>query len=74
MPENEVFKQNVCVESDYSLSIPSTTSIKGIFVVLIFLSHFCQYIDINTLPYFYPYVFLRNVLGQLMVAPFLFYL
>lgn len=56
-----------------SLSIKQTTCINGIFVILVFLSHFCQYIDVSSLPYFRPYLFLRAHLGQLIVAPFLFY-
>lgn len=73
MPENKVSGQVASRGIDYSLSISSTTCIKGVFVVLIFLSHFCQYIDTNTIPYFEPYLFLRNIFGQLVVAPFLFY-
>lgn len=73
MPEKDVSGQAVCRKIDLGLSISSTTCIKGVFVLLIFLSHFCQYIDTNTLPYFGPYLFLRSILGQLVVAPFLFY-
>lgn len=58
---------------EYSLSVPQTTCIKGIFVVLIFLSHSCQYIDTKTLPFFRLYLLLGSILGQLIVAPFLFY-
>lgn len=56
-----------------ALSINQTTCINGIFVVLVFLSHFCQYVDASTIPYSRPYVFLQSHLGQLIVAPFLFY-
>lgn len=73
MPENKVSGQVASRGIDHSLSISSTTCIKGVFVVLIFLSHFCQYVDTNTIPYFEPYLFLRNIFGQLVVAPFLFY-
>lgn len=73
MPKKEDYSHTVCKGIDYSLSIPSTTCIKGIFTILIFLSHFCQYINTNNLPYFGPYLFLRSILGQLVVAPFLFY-
>lgn len=52
---------------------PSTTlSIKGVFVVLIFLSHFLSYVDVSE---FYD-VSARSVcsfLGQMIVVPFLFY-
>ena len=41
--------------------------------MLIFLSHFCSYIDTSTLPYFSGYLRLRTFLGQMVVAPFLFF-
>lgn len=56
-----------------ALSINQTTCINGIFVILVFLSHFCQYVDASAIPYFQPYLFLQSHLGQLIVAPFLFY-
>ena len=59
--------------TDRVLSISQTTCINGIFVIFVFLSHFCQYVDTSSLPYFQPYLFLRSHLGQLIVAPFLFY-
>lgn len=49
-----------------ALSKEQTTCINGIFVMFVFLSHFGQY---ETMPW-------NNLLlaiGQLMVAPFLFY-
>lgn len=58
---------------EHALSISQTTCINGIFVIFVFLSHFCQYVDTSSLPYFQPYLFLRSHLGQLIVAPFLFY-
>lgn len=60
-------------KSHDALSINQTTCINGIFVVLVFLSHFRQYVDVSTIPYCWPYVFLQSHLGQLIVAPFLFY-
>lgn len=73
MSETEISRQNIREKIDDSLSVSSTTCVKGIFVVVIFLSHFCQYIDTNTLPYFGLCLFIRSILGQLIVAPFLFY-
>lgn len=58
---------------EHALNISQTTCINGIFVIFVFLSHFCQYVDTSLLPYFQPYLFLRSHLGQLIVAPFLFY-
>ena len=56
-----------------ALSINRTTCVNGMFVILVFLSHFCQYVDTSLIPYFQPYLFLQSHLGQLIVAPFLFY-
>lgn len=53
-------------------SIPQTQAIKGIFVITIFFSHFCSYVDFNTW-YDVPMQKYCSFLGQLMVAPFLFY-
>lgn len=61
------------MDSDSALSISQTTCINGIFVILVFMSHFCQYVDTSVIPYFQPFVFLQSHLGQLIVAPFLFY-
>lgn len=58
---------------DNALSLNQTTCVNGIFVILVFLSHFCQYVDTASIPYFQPYLFLRLYLGQLIVTPFLFY-
>lgn len=60
-------------QSDY-MSVEKTTAIKGIFIVVVFFSHFENYIDINSLwsadIKFYEYF---NLIGQRMVTPFLFY-
>lgn len=51
-----------------------TLSICGIFAIVIFCSHFLSYIDKSSLNAFdKPLLFLTSSLGQLMVAPFLFY-
>ena len=54
------------------MSIPQTQAIKGFFVVTIFFSHFCSYVHFDT---WYDSVMQEYCafLGQLMVAPFLFY-
>lgn len=49
-----------------ALSKEQTTCINGIFVMFVFLSHFGQY---ETMPWNNPLL----AIGQLMVAPFLFY-
>lgn len=59
--------------SDY-MSVEKTTAIKGIFIVIVFFSHFKSYIDSNLLcsvdAKFYDYF---NLIGQRMVTPFLFF-
>lgn len=56
---------------DY-MSVEKTTSIKGIFVLLVFLSHFVQYVELNN-SFDIPYLRIRSFLGQLVVTMFLFY-
>lgn len=53
-------------------SMPQTQAIKGFFVVTIFFSHFCSYIQFEQ---WYDKILQEycQFLGQLMVAPFLFY-
>ncbi len=53
-------------------SIPQTQAIKGIFVITIFFSHFCSYVNLN-LWYDIPLQKYCSFFGQLMVVPFLFY-
>lgn len=57
--------------SDY-LSIRQTNVIKGFFLLLVFMSHFCQYAPVNTkADYFYQLWRMHS--GQLLVTLFLFY-
>ena len=53
------------------LSKTSTTCINGIFVCLVFFSHFKQYIEFGPYDKFYRLVL--NNIGQYMVVPFLFF-
>lgn len=52
------------------MSRESTASIKGIFIIMVFLSHIREYI---TLPENSKYAMILNLIGQLMVAMFFFY-
>ena len=64
--------KNGPIQSSNYLSVETTSTIKGFFVVLIFASHFSSYVQYQT---FYD-TSLKNVcsfLGQLIVIPFLFY-
>ena len=54
------------------LSKDTTTSIKGIFVLLVFFSHLKQYISFDSI-FDKGYVLLQDYLGQLIVCVFLFY-
>ena len=56
---------------DY-ISPKSTSSINGLFTILIFLSHSVQYIDLSGV-LDAPYVTLKSNLGQMVVVTFLFY-
>ena len=55
-----------------ALSISQTQPIKGIFVITIFFSHFCSYVNLE-LWFDKPMQSYCTFLGQLMVAPFLLY-
>lgn len=54
------------------LSRNDTTAIKGIFVFMVFLSHFTQYYQMST-TFDNPYKWLKGNSGQLVVVMFLFY-
>lgn len=54
------------------ISRDNTTAVKGIFVFLVFMSHFIQYYEMSTV-FDNPYKFVRVFLGQLVVVMFLFY-
>ena len=47
-------------------------TINGIFIILVFLSHFKQYVKLNPLIEF-PYIYINKILGQLVVTTFMFY-
>ena len=56
---------------DY-IGLKSIQPIKGIFILLVFVSHFASYIPM-TGPWNQTYSLFQSQLGQLVVAPFLFY-
>lgn len=57
---------------DSYLSVTQTQSIKGLFVITVFFSHFCSYVHLTEW-YDVPVQEYCQILGQLMVVPFLFY-
>lgn len=57
---------------DY-LSRDDTDAVRGIFILLIFASHFCGYVDPFTAPLDLLYSKLQGALGQAVVTCFLFY-
>ena len=65
----DIAKRNSFHE-DY-LGAESTLSIKGLFTLLIFLSHFANYISMKT-PLDAPYAAFKSYLSQAIVGPFLF--
>ncbi|MGI6264729.1 MAG: acyltransferase family protein [Acutalibacteraceae bacterium] len=58
-------------QTDY-LSKDNTAAVKGLFVLLVFLSHGAQYIQLGG-GYDAPYEALKNHLNQMVVAPFWVY-
>lgn len=63
--------------NDSFMSIENTTCVKGIFVLLVFLSHTNNYFTQNeaytSSPFNSAYVFIQSHLGQAIVVMFLFY-
>lgn len=57
--------------TDY-MSKDNTNIIKGVFVVFVFFSHCSQYLKLGGV-YDAPYLVIRDFLGQMIVAMFLFY-
>lgn len=57
---------------DY-MSPQKTGAIKGIFVIIVVLSHVRQYVDLKGNPFHAPFQEFMLFLGQLMVVMFLFY-
>ena len=55
-----------------ALSVSTTQSIKGFFVITVFFSHFCSYVTLDKW-YDTPMQAYCHWLGQLMVVPFFFY-
>ncbi len=54
------------------LSKDNTKGIKGLFVILVLLSHYAQYVTLDSV-WDAPYLSLREHLNQMVVVPFLFY-
>lgn len=57
--------------NDY-ISKERSTAVKGVFVLLVFLSHYSQYVTLDGV-YDKPYLVLQQHLNQMIVALFLFY-
>ncbi len=57
---------------DY-MSPQKTGSIKGVFVIIVLLSHIRQYVTLDNAPLHGPFKDVMGFLGQLMVVMFLFY-
>lgn len=55
------------------LSREATTAIKGIFVVMVFFSHFAGYVDLTGNQADIMFRWINSAVGQLMVVMFLFY-
>jgi len=57
---------------DDCVSYNNIQPIKGIFLLLVLISHFVQYVNLNGV-WDAPYFEVRRYLGQMVVVPFLFY-
>ena len=57
--------------NDY-IARKQTTAINGLFTILVFFSHVCTYIKLDS-PYDAPYTAFKSYLLQMVVVPFLFY-
>lgn len=57
---------------DY-MSVRSTTAIKGVFAIIILLSHVCQYFDLGSGISDQVFGFIMRYIGQLMVTAYFFY-
>ncbi len=55
------------------LSKEATDAVRGVFILLIFASHFAQYLDPYTLPMDVAYWKIRTALGQAVVTLFFYY-
>lgn len=58
------------LDPDY-MSVPRTQSVKGVFILLVFFSHYNSYVEYAGTPD-NVYVWIVRTFGQCMVAPFLF--
>lgn len=69
------YELKVCNKNEFNkayISFEQTTAVNGIFVLLVFLSHVSQYIELNG-NLDAPYATMKTNLGQMVVATFLFY-
>ena len=60
-------------EYDHYLDKDNTLPIKGFFVILVFLAHFKQYIDLSSSLLDMAFDYIHKLSGQLIVTMFLFY-
>lgn len=66
-----IWKIHVNKEKAGFLDKEQTTAINGFFVLIVFVNHFSQYIELKETDYFFKAFY--AVIGQLMVTPFLFF-
>ncbi len=55
------------------LSKKNTTTFNGIFVIFVFLSHFCSYVNPHIYRFDSIYLIIQHILGQCTVCSFLFF-
>lgn len=67
------YKLQIVPENNEYMSVSTTTSVKGVFIVLVMLSHAKSYCTLGSNVGDVAYDFVIRTIGQLMVAMFLFY-
>lgn len=58
--------------TDY-LSVEKTNAMKGVFILIVFLNHSCDYYHLSSNIFDFSYRYLLGTIGQSMVVPFLLY-
>lgn len=68
-----LWKSRICNNGyDGYMSREQTQMINGIFIILVFLRHFNQYVQLNAVIEV-PFLYLNKIFGQLIVTTFMFY-
>ena len=68
-----LWKSRICNNGyDSYMNREQTQMINGIFIILVFMRHFNQYVQLDSVIEV-PFLYLNKILGQLIVTTFMFY-